>query len=357
MTGVEFRVVAYLYCGYALLLFATFIMAVRRGFAARRLARASALLRPQMRDALVDYLAGNHDLTRLKDFVRISWTDTSETLLGFQSTVGGSALDQLCELTLDLTLAHEWCQQARSKNATARRTAFLRLAFICGFEPCRRVAGELLEEALEDPDPEVRLAASRGLLKTGDIRDVERVFEQAVSHSLMIRVLLTEDLRRYAIPLCEGLIPKIVGAREKSRILAMLDILTAWERAIPLPALALLLDDRDPEIRLRAIALAPMVPYSAEIRNGIMQALSEDDLDIRLAAVRSAARMKLRESIHMLAHFLRNGPAQLARAAAAALASLPPSGWTTLEELAGSSNPMTAAEARAALERARQVGA
>ena len=76
-----------------------------------------------------------------------------------------------------------------------------------------------------------------------------------------------------------------------------------------------------------------MVPYSAEIRNGIMQALSEDDLDIRLAAVRSAGRMKLRESIHMLALCLRNGPPQLARAAAAALASLPPTGWTTLEEL------------------------
>ena len=219
------------------------------------------------------------------------------------------------------------------------------------------MAGELLVDALEDPDPEVRLAASRGLLKTGEIRDVERVFEQAVSHSLMVRVLLTEDLRRHAIPLCEGPIPKIVESEDKSRILAALDILTAWERAIPLSALALLLDDRDRDIRLRAIALAPMVPYSAEIRNGIMQALSEDDLDIRLAAVRSAARLKLRESVHMLAHCLRNGPVQLARAAAEALASLPPGGWTTLEELAGSSNSMTAAEARAALERARQVGA
>jgi HEAT repeat protein len=357
MTGIEFRVVAYLYCGYALLLFATFIMAVRRGFASRRRKRASALLRPQIREVLVDYLAGNHDLSRLKNFVRTSRTDTSETLLSFQSMVSGSALDQLCELTLDLTLAHEWCQQARLKDATVRRAAFLRLAFISGFEPCRRVAGELLEGALEDPDPEVRLSASRGLLKTGDIQDVERVFEQAISYNLMIRVLLTEDLRRYAIPLCEGLIPRIVESKEKPRILATLDILTAWERAIPFSALAVLLDDRDRDIRLRSIALAPMVPYSAEIRNGIMQALSDDDLDIRLAAVRSAARLKLGESVHMLAHCLRNGPIQLARAAAAALVSLPPSGWTTLEELARSSNSMTASEARAALERARQVGA
>jgi hypothetical protein len=357
MTAAAFRVVAFLYAGYALLLVSTFVMAVRRGFVSRRYTRRSALLRPQIREAMVDYLAGNRDLARLKGFVRTSWADTSETLLGFQSTVGGSARDQLCELTLDLALAHEWCQQARSKNTTVRRTAFLRLAFICGFEPCRRVAGELLVEALEDADPEVRLSAARGLLQTGDVRDVERVFEQAISGSLMIRVLLTEDLRRHAIPLCEGLIPKIVESGNRARILATLDILIAWERAIPLPGLAILLDDRDREIRLRAIALAPMVPYSAEIRNGIMQALSEDDLDIRLAAVRGAARLKLWESVHMLAHCLRNGPIQLARAAAAALASLPPSGWTTLEELTGSSNPMTAAEARAALERARQVGA
>ena len=122
MTGIEFRVAAYLYCGYALLLVATFVMAVRRGYASRRLTRVSGLLRPQIRDALVDYLAGNHDLTRLKSFVRTSWADTSETLLGLQSTVGGSALDQLCELTLDLALAHEWCQQARSKDTTVRRS-------------------------------------------------------------------------------------------------------------------------------------------------------------------------------------------------------------------------------------------
>ena len=208
MTGLELRMAAYLYCGYALLLFATFIMALLRGFASRRLARASTLLRPQIRDTLVDYLAGNHDLTRLKGFVRTSWADTSETILSFQSTVGGSALDQLCELTLDLALAHEWCQQARSKDTTVRRTAFLRLAFICGFEPCRRVAGEMWRRRWKIRTLEVRLSASRGLLKTGEIQDVERVFEQAVSHSLMIRVLLTEDLRRCAIPLCEGLIPE-----------------------------------------------------------------------------------------------------------------------------------------------------
>jgi hypothetical protein len=357
MTGLEFRVAAYLFCGYALLLVSTFLMAVRRGYASRRQSSRSAALRPQIRDALVDFLAGNKDLTRLKNFVRTSWADTSETLLSLQSTVGGSARDQLCELTLDLALAHEWCQQARSKDVAVRRAAFERLAFICGFEPCRRVAGELLESALEDADPEVRLAASRGLLTTGEIRDVERVYEQAISRNMMIRVLLTEELRRHAIPLCEGVISRIIESGDKPRIVATLDILAAWQRAIPLPALAMLLDDRDRGIRLRAIALAPLVPYSMEIRNGIMEALSDDDLEIRLTAVRGAARLKLMESVHMLAHCLRNGPIQLARAAAAALASLPPTGWTTLEELTTSSNSMTAAEARAALERARQVGA
>jgi hypothetical protein len=75
-----------------------------------------------------------------------------------------------------------------------------------------------------------------------------------------------------------------------------------------------------------------------------------------MSAVRTAARLGLKESQPMLAHCLRNGPVQLARAAAAALASLPPSGWTILEELSASPNPMTAAEARAALELARKAG-
>jgi HEAT repeat protein len=356
MTGIEFRVAAYLFCGYVLVLFATFLMALRRGYSWRRLARQSAAIRPQIREALVDCLAGNHDLTRLKGFVRTNEADVGETLMGFQGTVGGSALDRLCEITLDLALAHAWCRQTHSKDVTVRRAAFQRLAFICRFEPCRRVAGELLEEALEDPDPEVRLAASRGLLQTGEVKDVERVFEQAVSRSLLVRVLLTEDLRRYAIPLSEGVIPKILEAEDQARILGTLNVLTAWERAVPLLGLAPLLIHHDREIRLKALALAPMVPFSVEIRNGVMEALSDDDLEIRVSAVRTAARLGLKESQPMLAHCLRNGPVQLARAAAAALASLPPSGWTILEELSASPNPMTAAEARAALELARKAG-
>jgi hypothetical protein len=89
MTGIEFRVAAYLFCGYVLVLFATFLMALRRGYSWRRLGRQSAAIRPQIREALVDCLAGNHDLTRLKGFVRTNEADVGETLMGFQGTVGG----------------------------------------------------------------------------------------------------------------------------------------------------------------------------------------------------------------------------------------------------------------------------
>ena len=237
MTVLEFRVAAYLFGGYALLLFATFLMALRRGYARQRFARMSATLGPQVRESLIDCLAGNNDLTKLKGFLRLSRGDVADAVLSFQGTVGGSALDRLCELTLNLALAHEWCEEARSKDVMVRCRAFVRLAFICSFEPCRRVAGELLVQGLDDPDAEVRLAASRGLVNSGELGDIERVFEMAVARSLLVRVLLTEDLRRHANGLCEGIVARIFESEDSKRILGTLEILMAWQRALPLRGL------------------------------------------------------------------------------------------------------------------------
>ena len=57
-----------------------------------------------------------------------------------------------------------------------RRGAFANLAFAFAYEPCRRVAGDLLVEALNDTDEEVRLSACRGLVLAGDDAEIEDLF-------------------------------------------------------------------------------------------------------------------------------------------------------------------------------------
>ena len=71
--------------------------------------------------------------------------------------------------------------------------------------------------ALQDSDPEVRLAAARALVQSGTIDDFGQVFRLAVSQSLLIRILLAEDLRRHATELCAGAVPAVLAGDNAKR--------------------------------------------------------------------------------------------------------------------------------------------
>ncbi len=90
------------------------------------------------------------------------------------------------------------------------------------------MAGDLLLHALQDADPEVRLPAARALVQSGTIDDLGQVFRLAVSQTLLIRILLAEDLRRHATELCEKVIPEILAGDDPRQVVAALQILVAW---------------------------------------------------------------------------------------------------------------------------------
>lgn len=315
--------------------------------------RMTAALLPQIREALVDYLAGSDNRSRLREFVRISRGDVGAAVMSFQGTVSGSARDLLCELALELALVHDWCQDAHSRNVMQRRMGFSRLSFVCSFEPCRRVAGDILLHALDDSDREVQLSASRALAQSGGIGEVERVFQHAVSGDPMNRILLTQELRHHAVPLCERAIQKELQSGDPVRIQATLQMAAAWECALPLLGIGELLDAQDRRLRLMALRLASMVPDSPGIRKGILEALADPDPEIASSAAGAAGRLRMEAALPVLARCLRLGDATLARSAAAALADMPPLGWGVLEEFKASSNQITAQAASEALDRAR----
>jgi hypothetical protein len=353
MSRFEFSVAAAVIGCNILLMCVIFAGAWVRSMVGRRRVITSASLLPKIREALVDYLAGSNDTTRLRVFVRQNRRDVADGMLEFRATVAGEARDRLCALALDLGLVHEWVQDAAARDVVRRRLAFARLSFVCSFEPCRRLAGDLLLRGLEDRDQEVLMAASRALVQSGDFEDVEHVFDFALSRSLYLRILLAEDLRRYAMEFCGSAIPEILRSGDLQRILPALEILVAWERALPLPHLAELMDHPDHQIRIQALRLAPLVPVEAPERAAILSALDDADSEISSVAARTALRIQLIEALPALARGLRRGPPALARAAAAAMAGMPPQGWTALEELSSAESAI-AGIARDALELARK---
>jgi len=353
MTTIEFSAVVALVGIYALLMFAMFSLACVRSLVRRKHQTVSAALEPEIRNALVDYIAGNNDISELRDLAAKGHGDIARTMMTFQGALSGSSLDRLCSVALELGLIKEWIQETRSRDPVARRAAFSQLAFVSVYEPSRRLTGELLIQGANDTDPEVRIAACRALVQSGGVDEVELAFDTAISETVLVRTLLAEDLRRHAVMLCERAIPAVLRAPDVARATAALDMLVAWERAIPLENLDEVLRHQDRQIKILALRLAWLVPQSAKGQAAIQAALADTDPDVTEAAAGSAGRMVLLEAMPLLARLLRIGPARVARTAAAALGDMPPRGRQTLEELAASPNAFTAAAAKEALARLR----
>ncbi len=325
----------------------------RRAAAARARASASAAIRPELQDHLVEFVAGSPDDTRLRAAMAANPEDVEACILLFQGAVGGSARDRLCRLTLDLGLVHRWCEQSRSRDVLKRREAVSRLAFACVYEPCRRVAGELLLESLADPDEEVRLFACRGLALSGGGPELSRLFELAIGPNLLVRTVLTEDLRPHALALVAGPLREVLRSGKAPKIAAALEILAAWERAIPLERLSEFMEHHDRRVCLLAFRLAAFLPVDLEARRTLVRGLQNSDKEIRALAIIAMGRQKMKDWLPELAASLRREDLELARHAAQALAAMPPEGWQTLQELAESPNEATAMAATEALARMR----
>ena len=338
-----------------LLLFLLALLGVAMFRAGRLRARraAAAAIRPTLHGALVEFLAGGTDDSIFRRLIRTNRADIADSIMLFQGTVGGSARDRLCGLALDLGLVRQWCEEGRSRDVIRRRAALANVAFACVYAPCRRVAGELLLEALKDDDEEVRLSACRGVLLAEGEAQIKRLFELAIQPNLLTRIVLTEDLRRHALSLAAGPVRTALRSGEAKRERATLDILVAWERAIPIDDLREFLEHRDRDIRVLAFRLASFVSVNFDSRLALVRSLHDSDAGIRGLAIIAVGRQKMVEAIPELALCLRREGLQQARQAAAALAAMPPQGWRTLEELSMSPNPVTALAAGEALKRAR----
>jgi hypothetical protein len=353
MIGVELTVAVLLVGSYFLFLTALFAVLWMRASRRRRYAIAVESQMPQVRDALVDYLAGSNDKTKIRAFVCHYRREVGDALLNFHGTVGGSARDRLCDLALEFSLVHDWCRDTQSREQAVRRKAYVRLSFVCAYEPCRRVAGDLLLVALNDSDAEVRLAAARALVESGTIEELGQVFRLAVSQSLLTRILLAEDLRRHATELCRTVVSEVLAKGNPAQQVAALQIVVAWECALPLENLHKLLESERHEVRLEALRLAPLVPLSAENRSAILRQLREGGREESARAALAAGRLRLEEAMPYLARSVRLGAADLAFSAATALAGMPPKGWQTLQEISSGCDA-SALIAAAALERGRR---
>ena len=252
--------------GCIVLLSLLLLVVMRRAGSLLAQQAASAEVRPKLHAALVEFLAGGKDDSLFRSHIRNYPTEIAECILLFQTMVAGSARDRLCNLALDLGLVHQWYDECRVRGLVRRRAAFANLAFASFYEPCRRVAGDLLLRATKDSDQDVRLSACRGVVLFRDKEQIEYLFALAIRANMLTRIVLTEDLRRHATALTAGPVQEALHSGDPAFVRATLEILVAWARAIPLDELGEFLDHRDRDIRILAFRLACFVPVNSESR-------------------------------------------------------------------------------------------
>jgi len=250
--------------------------------------------------------------------------------------------DRLAQFAWDQGFARQWQHACSARNSSHRKHAIALLAAVA-----RPETQALMEKALTDPDPAIRTEAARALLAAADPATVDRIFRAVLTESLLIRVLLTADLKRHARFLLSETIPAVLADSTSQQIVHCLEILSAWKLAIPGFDIAPLLN-RLEHLPL-VVALLPYVQVPDTVEDHLRSALETPDLEVRCAAAHAAGQLKLNALLPTLLPLL-NLNARLAAASAQALAQMGPEGERHLHAVLASGDRKASAAAMEALE-------
>ncbi len=315
--------VAFVQCAtITVLLLFSFSRKMARQYRESRASRVS----PAIREFLGRHASGADHLQDIRD-IRVAYpAEVEQCLVEFLRMVRGEGRERLARLVCDLGLVRQWQRRFHSRNLARRKKAVADLALVP-----REFAGDILQQAMSDPDESVRLHTARHMVSNLQPGELAQVFALVVNGSLVTRMVLAEDLRPYALELAQQVIPAVLQGGETHSTRAALDVLRAWGKFLPLPQVYPLLRHPDAGVRAAALLVLPLVPRLPELEAEVLHALTDPVEPVRAMAVRIAAKFGVSNAVPELVRSLRDPDAQIAVAAAQALAQLGPVGCRILE--------------------------
>lgn len=335
--------VAFVQCAtITVLLVFSFSRKMVRQYRESRAARVS----PAIREFLGRHASGTDHLRDIRD-IRVAYpAEVEQCLVEFLRMVRGEGRERLARLAGDLGLVKQWQRRFRSRNLASRKKAVANLALVP-----REFAGDILQQAISDPDESVRLHTARHMVSNLHPGELPQVFALVVNGSLVTRMVLAEDLRPYALELAQVVIPAVLQSGQPRSTRATLDVLRAWGKFLPLPQLYPLLRHPDADVRAAALLVLPLVPRLPQLETEVLHALNDPAEPVRAMAVRIAARFGISNAVPELVRSLRDPDAQIAVAAAQALAQLGAVGCRILEQEMITGSLLAASAALEALQR------
>lgn len=254
------------------------------------------------------------------------WADDpifEEVVLEYLDIVGGEERERLEQLIDHLELRHRLAHRIqRSRRRHRRVLAAARLA-----EMARPDSEGLFLDLLQDPNPEMRLQAARGLARLGNPATVPAVVELLARETPWSRARLADMLVEYgtsAVPhLCEWLMqhrrqphPDLATMSHLIRVLGLIG-----DPQAEAPLLAFL---HAPQAELR-IAAASALGNAGGVATvaPLITALNDDDWRVRARAAASLGSFADPRAVEPLGRALRDVAFWVRQNAAAALVQLP----------------------------------
>ncbi len=303
-------------------------------------------LHPPMAMQMAAYLGGG-DAENLRVLARRHPREVERCLYEMLLFVRGTARERVSELARELGIDRLWKRRYRSWRDETRREAIARLGHLEGGG-----ANAVLLAALRDPNDEVKLEASRALLRGGRREEIAAVFRAALEESLLVRAVLTEALRPHAVLLCATAVPEAL-AGEAAAVRTVLEIIHAWGKSVAVAKLETLLGHADAGVRVAALAVVPQLLEPGACAKQVVAALGDNDAAVRAAAATVAGKLRLHPALGALEECLRGDAPEAAVAAAYAIAALGEEGCRVLEREVLQSRAHSAGAALEALERVR----
>lgn len=315
-----------------------------------RSARQRRILKwlPVVRQRMIDHVAGEDHRDELKAMFRLYPSVVERSAIDLQATISGSELRRLSELIVDIGLKDRWRRQSGSLQTERRRRAVGYLGNLAGEH-----GNGSLRDALNDPVASIRLEAARGLLRSEEISDIERVFSFATDEPPLVRAVLVEDLRGHALQLSEQAIPRALLSPHPRHAVVALEMIAAWQKSLPARGVGTLLRHPRPEVRARAIRVLPYVTSEVDEERETLSALADENDDVRIAAATVAGRLALSAAVLPLARQLHSQIPDVAIAAAYALAEIGGEGVEVLETEVKGDHSISARASLEALEKVR----
>jgi HEAT repeat protein len=305
-------------------------------------------LRPVLAAAISHHLTGANSLAELRALRRRHPHETQESIAEMILRVQGIARLRLSELAETLGVVDAWKRQYGSRVVSRRRDAISRLGGLDG-----DAAIDTLMLALSDLDDEVKLEASRALIRRSGPDELTAVFRTALRESLLVRAVLTESLRPHVMELCRHAVPEALHSKNTRTVRTALEVVRAWGKALPLSQVAPLLEHEDKFVRAAALVVVPQLVTPLVCEPQVLRCLADPEEQVRAAAAEVAGSLRLASAIPALQRCLEEASAEATVAAAYALARTGDEGMRILERRVISARDSSACAALEALEQAR----